>query len=78
MRLDMVVMAQIVPLYWDLGVKEFSRLNTYAPTWREILVALAGVGFCGLMFLLGEKVFNGFREIRFAEAVKNGNSVSET
>ncbi|NLN38007.1 MAG: polysulfide reductase NrfD [Smithella sp.] len=62
MRLDMVVAGQIVPMYWELGVKEYSRLNTYAPTWHEIFVVLGGVGLCGAAFLLGEKVFDGFRE----------------
>ncbi len=78
MRLDLVVMAQIVPLYWDLGVKEFSQLHTYAPTWKEILVALGGMGFCGMAFLLGEKVFNGFGDIRCEEAVENGKAESES
>jgi len=77
MRLDLVVMAQIVPLYWDLGVKEFSQLHTYSPTWKEILVALGGIGFCGMAFLLGEKVFNGFSEIHCTNAVENGKAESE-
>jgi len=76
MRLDLVVMAQIVPLYWDLGVKEFSSLHTYSPTWKEILVAFSGIGFCGTAFLLGEKVFNGFGECR-DEETNNGKLVSE-
>ncbi len=77
MRLDLVVLAQIVPLYWELGVKEFSQLHTYAPTWKEILVAFGGIGFCGMAFLLGEKVFNGFVDIRGGKAVENGKAESE-
>ncbi|MDP2852721.1 MAG: NrfD/PsrC family molybdoenzyme membrane anchor subunit [Smithellaceae bacterium] len=77
MRLDLVVMAQIVPLYWELGVREFSQLHTYSPTWKEILVAFGGIGFCGMAFLLGEKVFNGFSGIRCANAVENGKAESE-
>jgi len=61
-RLDMVVVGQIVPVYWELGVKGFSRLHSYFPTWHEILVVLGGVGFCGAAFLLGEKIFKGFSE----------------
>lgn len=61
-RLNMVVLGEIVPLYWELGVREYSRLNVYSPTWHEILVVLGGVGFCGLAFMLGEKVFSGFSE----------------
>jgi Ni/Fe-hydrogenase subunit HybB-like protein len=62
MRLDLVVVGQIVPLYMDLGVVEYARLHTYAPSLHEILVVLGGAGFCGFAFLLGEKIFNGFRE----------------
>jgi Ni/Fe-hydrogenase subunit HybB-like protein len=62
MRLDMVVAGQIVPMYWELGVKEYSRLNAYAPTWHEIFVVLGGVGLSGAAFLLGEKVFDSLGE----------------
>jgi molybdopterin-containing oxidoreductase family membrane subunit len=62
MRLDLVVVGQIVPLYMDLGVKEFAELHTYSPSLHEILVVLGGVGFCGAAFLLSEKIFDGFRE----------------
>lgn len=61
-RLDMVVVGQIVPLYLELGVKEFAGLHTYTPSLHEILVVLGGFGFCGLAFLLGEKIFDGFQE----------------
>ena len=60
MRLDLVVVGQIVPLYLELGVSEYSKLHTYTPSIHEILVVLGGVGFCGLAFLLGEKIFDGF------------------
>jgi Ni/Fe-hydrogenase subunit HybB-like protein len=62
MRLDLVVVGQIVPLYLDLGVKEYPRLHPYFPSLHEILVVLGGVGLCGFAFLLGEKIFDGFRE----------------
>jgi Ni/Fe-hydrogenase subunit HybB-like protein len=62
MRLDMVVVGQIVPLYFELGVSEYSKLHTYSPSISEILVVLGGVGFCGLAFLLGEKIFDGFKQ----------------
>ncbi|OGP67542.1 MAG: hypothetical protein A2W27_02465 [Deltaproteobacteria bacterium RBG_16_44_11] len=61
MRLDMVVVGEIVPLYFELGVNEYSRLHTYTPSVSEILVVLGGVGFCALAFLLGEKIFDGFK-----------------
>jgi Ni/Fe-hydrogenase subunit HybB-like protein len=62
MRLDLVVIGQIVPLYLELGVNEYSRLHNYTPSVHEILVVLGGIGFCGLAFLLGEKIFNGFQQ----------------
>lgn len=62
LRLDMVVVGQIVPLYLELGVNEYSRLHAYWPSVHEILVALGGAGFCGLAFLLGEKIFDGFTD----------------
>ena len=62
MRLDLVIVGQIVPLYLELGASEYSRLHTYNPSLHEILVVLGGVGFCGMAFLLGEKIFNGFQQ----------------
>ncbi len=72
MRLDMVVAGQIVPMYWELGVREYSMLNAYWPTWHEILVVLAGVGLSGVSFLTGEKVFQGFREAEGAGSPSDG------
>jgi Ni/Fe-hydrogenase subunit HybB-like protein len=62
MRLDLVVVGQIVPLYLELGVAEYAHLHSYTPSLHELLVVFGGVGFFGLAFLLGEKVFAGFRE----------------
>jgi len=62
MRLNMVVVGQIVPLYFELSVNEYSKLHTYSPSVSEILVVLGGVGFCVLAFLLGEKIFDGFKQ----------------
>lgn len=68
MRLDLVVVGQIVPLYLELGVSEYSRLHTYTPSVHEILVVLGGVGFCGMAFLLGEKIFDGFQPMESGHA----------
>lgn len=77
-RLNMVVLGQIVPLYWELGVREYSRLNTYSPTWHEIFVVLGGVGFCALAFMLGEKVFQDAGEDNSVVLTKSGKVVEET
>jgi Ni/Fe-hydrogenase subunit HybB-like protein len=68
-RLDMVVLGEIVPLYWDLGVVEYSKLHTYSPSVHEILVVLGGISFCVLAFLLGEKVFAGFADNQHTEQI---------
>jgi len=61
-RLDMVVVGQIVPQYFELGVVEYPKLHAYSPSVHEILVVLGGISFCLLAFLLGEKVFSGFAD----------------
>lgn len=76
-RLDMVVLGEIVPLYGDLGVKEYSLLNTYSPRWREILVVLGGIGFCGIAFMFGEKIFMDFSSARCTEGMESGGADNE-
>lgn len=78
-RLNMVVVGQIVPLYWELGVREFSGLHAYSATWKEIMVVLGGAGFCLTGFLLGEKIFNGFGDVNSHRnnMVKSETSESE-
>ncbi len=61
MRYDLVVVGQVVPVYYELGVNEYSQLLSYSPSVHEVLVVLAGMGFVGMSFLLGEKVFSGHR-----------------
>lgn len=69
-RMDMVVVGQIVPQYFELGVVEYSKLHTYSPSVHEILVVLGGISFCVLAFLLGEKVFAGFADNQHTEQIK--------
>jgi molybdopterin-containing oxidoreductase family membrane subunit len=69
-RMDMVVIGQIVPQYFELGVVEYSKLHTYSPSVHEILVVLGGISFCLLAFLLGEKVFAGFADNQHTEQIK--------
>ena len=52
-------------------------MHTYSPTWKEILVAFGGIGFCGMAFLLGEKIFNGFSDNHEAEAMESTEPESE-
>jgi molybdopterin-containing oxidoreductase family membrane subunit len=69
-RLDMVVVGQIVPQYFELGVVEYAKLHSYSPSVHEILVVLGGISFCFLAFLLGEKVFSGFADVGHIQETK--------
>jgi len=61
MRYDLVIVGQLVPVYYEMGVNEYSQLLSYTPSAHEILIVLGGMGFVGLTFLLGEKVFGGHK-----------------
>jgi len=61
MRYDLVIVGQLVPVYYELGVNEYSQVLSYAPSAHEILIVLGGMGFVGLTFLLGEKIFSGHK-----------------
>ncbi len=55
-RLDMVTAGQIVPSFAGLDSTIAATLN-YMPSGPEWMVAMAGVGMTGLLFLLGERYF---------------------
>ncbi len=61
MRYDLVVLGQVVPMAYDLGVREYPSLLTYTPTFHEISVVVAGLGICVTTFMIGEKVFRGHK-----------------
>ncbi|MHB8859626.1 MAG: NrfD/PsrC family molybdoenzyme membrane anchor subunit [Thermoleophilia bacterium] len=61
MRYDLVVVGQVVPVQYELNVTEYSHLLSYTPSAHEILVVLGGIGLAGLIFLLGERVFEGHK-----------------
>jgi molybdopterin-containing oxidoreductase family membrane subunit len=42
-----------------MGLVEYPELLAYVPSLHEILVVLGGLGFCGLLFFAGEKMFRG-------------------
>ncbi len=58
MRYDLVIVGQIVPHFHELGVLG-PEYYSYMPSLHEILIALGGFGFCGMAFLMGEKLFQG-------------------
>lgn len=60
-RLDMVVVGQIVSHYIDYNITDFPNILSYSPTFYEIMIIIGAVAFCILAFLIGEKVFKGHR-----------------
>lgn len=59
MRYDLVIVGQLIPHYHGMGLVDYPELLTYAPKLHELLVVIGGIGFCGLLFLFGEKMFRG-------------------
>jgi len=59
MRYDLVIVGQLVPHFHGMGLVDYPELFTYVPSLHENLVVLGGIGFCGLLFLMGEKLFRG-------------------
>ena len=59
MRYDLVVIGQLIPHYHGMGLVDYPEVLSYAPSLHENLVVLGGVAFCGMLFLMGEKMFRG-------------------
>jgi molybdopterin-containing oxidoreductase family membrane subunit len=59
MRYDLVVLGQVVSVFYEMGVNEYRGLLTYSPSWHEIGIVAGALSLCALTFLLGEKVFQG-------------------
>ena len=59
MRYDLVIVGQLVPAYHGMDLVDYPELLSYVPSLHENLVVLGGVAFCGLFFLMGEKLFRG-------------------
>jgi Ni/Fe-hydrogenase subunit HybB-like protein len=61
MRYDLVVVGQIVPVYYELGVNEYKHLLSYGPSFYETMITLGGFGLTAFLFLVGEKLFMGHK-----------------
>lgn len=59
MRYDLVIVGQLVPHYHGMGLVDYPELLTYSPSLHENLIVMGGFAFCGLLFLIGEKLFRG-------------------
>lgn len=59
MRYDLVIIGQLVPHYHGMGLVDYPELFKYVPTFHEWMITLGGIGFCGFLFLAGERLFRG-------------------
>lgn len=59
MRYDLVIVGQLVPAYHGMGLVDYPELLSYTPSLHENLIVAGGIAFCGLVFLMGEKLFRG-------------------
>ena len=59
MRVDLVVIGQIISHFFEYKVTDFPVILTYKPTLHEIMLIIGACGFCIFSFLIGEKVFKG-------------------
>lgn len=61
MRFNLVYLGQSLPVYYDLGVNEFKEMLHYSPSVYEWIITAGGFGLTALLFLIGEKVFDGHK-----------------
>ncbi|MGE0918165.1 NrfD/PsrC family molybdoenzyme membrane anchor subunit [Trichlorobacter lovleyi] len=61
MRFNLVYLGQSLPVYYDMGVNEFKEMLRYSPSVYEWIITAGGFGLTALLFLIGEKVFDGHK-----------------
>ncbi|MGC8871846.1 MAG: NrfD/PsrC family molybdoenzyme membrane anchor subunit [Caldimicrobium sp.] len=61
MRVDLVVVGQIVSHYFEFKVTDFPVILSYKPSIYEIMIIVGAIAFCMMAFLVGEKVFKGHK-----------------
>jgi len=59
MRYDLVIVGQIIPGFHELNIVGLPHILPYAPTLHEWMVTLSGFTFCGILFMMGERLFRG-------------------
>ncbi|OCC16538.1 Polysulfide reductase, membrane subunit NrfD subunit [Dissulfuribacter thermophilus] len=59
MRYDLVVVGQIVPHYHGMDIVGLPTFYSYSPSLHEILITVGGLSLCGMLFLMGERLFRG-------------------
>ena len=59
MRYDLVIVGQIIPGFHELNIVGLPHLLPYSPTLHEWMVTMSGFAFCGVLFMMGERLFRG-------------------
>lgn len=59
MRYDLVIVGQIIPGFHELNIVNLPHILPYAPTLHEWIITLSGFSFCGVLFMMGERLFRG-------------------
>ena len=59
MRYDLVVLGQVVSVFYELGVNEYKGILSYMPSFHEIGIVIGAMFLFAITFILGEKVFKG-------------------
>lgn len=61
MRVDLVVLGQIVSHFFEYKVSDFPVILSYSPSLYEIMIIIGAISFCILAFVIGEKIFKGHK-----------------
>jgi molybdopterin-containing oxidoreductase family membrane subunit len=61
MRVDLVVVGQIVSHFFEYNVTDFPVILSYRPSIYEIMIVVGAIAFAIMAFLVGEKVFKGHK-----------------
>ncbi len=59
MRYDLVIVGQLVPHFHGMNIVGLPELYSYSPSMHEILITIGGMSLCGMLFLMGERLFRG-------------------
>ena len=59
MRYDLVIVGQIIPGFHELNIVNLPHILPYSPTLHEWIITLSGFTFCGVLFMMGERLFRG-------------------
>ena len=54
-----MIVGQSIPGFHELGLVALPHILPYAPTLHEWMVPLSGFTFCGVLFMMGERMFRG-------------------